>query len=593
MKILYVEDEIAHVELTERTLEDNFQGDFVLYHSASLQGALELLRSNTEIDVVLADLRLPDGSGLDLLYKIRDLPSPPAVVLVTGQGDQDVAVKALKAGAADYLVKQSDYLHRLPVVLTNAIAQNQLAREQAALRAAEQRFRILVEQMPAAVYTNLADEFHSAIYISPHIEDILGYTSEEWTKNPRFWLERVHPDDHERVLQEVHLTHITKQDLNLDYRLIDRNGRIVWVRDVAKLIQDNEGNSSYWQGILYDITGEKENEAALQRQLNELSVLQAATVAGTEEFSEDGIIEKVTKIIGRIYPEVCGILILSEDGATLTPHPSYIGADVSNWRTGYPIAEGITGKAVSLRRIIRLGDVTKDTAFIEIASGIRSELCVPILVSKRVIGVVNIESHLPDAFSENDERLIETVASSLGTALERLRLFKEEQQRSKELDTLYQTTKLLTQSLEPHVIAENLITIIEQFLAYEYCAVEVLDDVKQQVIPLAVSRKGMDPESYQKNLQPRLFQPNVGIIGWVIQNGKPARSNDVSQDARYLKILDNVHSELCVPLVSRDRAIGVINVETSEKNAYTEKDEKFAYCISRFCRHRLGKCTAL
>src|SRR5688500_11834678 len=112
MKILYVEDEIAHVELTQRTLGDNFQEEFVLYHRESMREALKLLEAEPDIDLVLTDLRLPDGSGLDLLKRIKERRPSPAVVLVTGQGDQEIAVAALKAGAADYLVKQSDYLHR-------------------------------------------------------------------------------------------------------------------------------------------------------------------------------------------------------------------------------------------------------------------------------------------------------------------------------------------------------------------------------------------------------------------------------------------------------------------------------------------------
>ena len=80
--------------------------------------ALTLLDTDPEIDLILTDLRLPDGTGLELLQKVRERSSPPAVVLVTGQGDQEVAVTALKSGAADYLVKQSDYLHRLPVVIS-------------------------------------------------------------------------------------------------------------------------------------------------------------------------------------------------------------------------------------------------------------------------------------------------------------------------------------------------------------------------------------------------------------------------------------------------------------------------------------------
>jgi DNA-binding NtrC family response regulator len=141
MKILYVEDEIPHVELTRRTLEENLTNDFTLLHRESFKNAIKLLQEEPDIDIVLTDLRLPDGSGLDLLKEIRKMSLPPAVVLVTGQGDEQVAVAALKAGASDYLVKQSDYLHRLPIVITNAVAQHKLVQEQAAKLEAEIRYQ--------------------------------------------------------------------------------------------------------------------------------------------------------------------------------------------------------------------------------------------------------------------------------------------------------------------------------------------------------------------------------------------------------------------------------------------------------------------
>ena len=576
MKILYVEDELAHVELTQRTLEDNFQDEFVLFHCESLREALNLLHADSGIDIVLADLRLPDGSGLDLLFKIQQFSSPPAVVLVTGQGDQEVAVTALKAGAADYLVKQSDYLHRLPVVITNAVAQNRLKREQAAKLEAEVKYQTLVEQTPAVVFLDKADEAESTLYISPRIEELTGYSPEQWISGTDIWLNALHPDDRNRVHAADKISHVAGEPFREEYRFIRRDGRVIWIKEDTFLIRDSDGKPLYWQGILLDITQEKENEAALQRQLLELSVLQSATAAGTESYSENEIIEKVTKIIGRIYPEVCGILILNDDGTLLTPHPSYLGANITNWQKGYPVTEGITGRAVTSGRVIRLGDVTTDPAFIQIAENMISELCIPIQVSKRVIGVINIESRKPDAFSENDEKLLETIASGLGTALERLRLFRQEQQRSKELETLYQTTKLLTQTLQPQTIAESLIAILEQFLGYEFCTVAILDENKQQLVPLAISHSGKDREAYSLNLQAiadRGFQPGIGISGWVVQNSRTVRLGDATQDTRYVEIIPGIRSELCVPLVSRGKTIGILNIETHQPDAYSQKDE--------------------
>ena len=411
----------------------------------------------------------------------------------------------------------------------------------------------------------------------------MGYTPEEWCADPRLWEDSIHPQDKPRISASDHRTYKTGERFEEEYRLIRRDGQTIWVKEDTNLISDKDGKPLYWQGILFDITQEKENEAALQRQLNELSVLQATTAAGTESYSEDEIIERVTKIIGRIYPEVCGVLTLGEDGVTLTPHPSYIGADMPDWRQSCPITEGITGRAVSLGKIIRLDDVTRESAYIEIASGIRSELCVPIRVDKRVIGVIDIESREPDAFTEKDEGLINTIASGLGTALERLRLFQQEQQRSRELETLYQTTKLLAQSLEPQTIAEYLIKILEQFLGYEYCAIGILDEQSQQIIPLALGRRGKDQDSYKNEIQSLIeqnFHPGAGIVGWVIQHMQPVRSGDISHDPRYIKVWEGVNSELCVPLISRGRAFGALNIETSKPNAYTEKDENILTALA-------------
>ena len=200
MKILYVEDEIPHVELTRRTLEENLKKEFELLHCESYKDALKIIQEEPNIDIVLSDLRLPDGSGLDLLKKISEMRLPPAVVLVTGQGDEQVAVAALKAGAADYLVKQSDYLHRLPVVITNAVAQHKLEQEQAAKLEAEIRYQSLVEQTPAVVFLDDAEEENeSTLYISPRIEELTGYSPDEWKSDDFIWENHLHPEDRERI----------------------------------------------------------------------------------------------------------------------------------------------------------------------------------------------------------------------------------------------------------------------------------------------------------------------------------------------------------------------------------------------------------
>ena len=138
---------------------------------------------------------------------------------------------------------------------------------EAALRAAELRYRRLVEQLPLAVYIDRVDAKSSNIYSSPQIESMLGYSPEEWTSNPSLFVEALHPDDRERVLEAHATTHATGEPLRIDYRLFAQDGRVVWVHDEGQIVGDGEGEGPMVvQGYLQDITARKEAEDQLRHQ---------------------------------------------------------------------------------------------------------------------------------------------------------------------------------------------------------------------------------------------------------------------------------------------------------------------------------------
>lgn len=584
MKILYVEDEIAHVLLTERVLEENLHGEFKLIHAETIEIALKLLDAEPDIDLVLTDLRLPDGTGLDLLGKIRDRTSPPAVVLVTGQGDQEVAVTALKSGAADYLVKQSDYLHRLPVVISNAIAQNRYLREQQALYRAEIRYRSLVEQITAVVFLDQINDEQTTIYMSPRIEELTGYTAEEWCADPSLWTSSIHPDDRERIVKKDIETNQSGSRFLEEYRLVRRDGTIVWVKEDTNLIRDQEGQPLYWQGILLDITKEKESEAVLQRQLEELAVLHSASLAASNALDIDKLIEQVTNIIGdTLYPDNFGILLLDEAKNTLQPHRSYRGTNPENLSAPFPITQGITGKVAQTGKPLRVGNVTREVSYLEVTNGVQSELCVPIISHGQVIGVINSESKKKNAYSEKDERLLTTIAHTLATATDKLRSFEEARQRATELEALYQASRSLAPSLEPEIIGKNLVTTMDEMLGYEFASVYLLDDQAQSLALLAVTQKARHPENLINDTS-SFFSEKIplgaGILGWVAKHGQPIRVGDVGEEPRYVAILKHIKSALCVPLIARGNVIGVLDIESTDLDAYSERDENLLTALA-------------
>ena len=130
-----------------------------------------------------------------------------------------------------------------------------------ALKEAEARYRTLVEQIPAIVYTAEFGADGHWSYVSPQIEHLLGFEPEEWVSNASLWFEQLHPDDRDRALEDERRSHSTGA-LTSEYRMIARDGTVKWFRDEAKIVAV-EGLKPFMHGVMYDITDRKAAEEEL------------------------------------------------------------------------------------------------------------------------------------------------------------------------------------------------------------------------------------------------------------------------------------------------------------------------------------------
>jgi diguanylate cyclase (GGDEF)-like protein/PAS domain S-box-containing protein len=135
-------------------------------------------------------------------------------------------------------------------------------RAEETLAEAQARYRRMVEQLPLVTYVESLDA-ESALYISPQIEELCGYTAEEWMADPHFFGKVLHPDDRDHVLGEFANTHMTGDMYDGEYRVVARDGRIVWVHDVAVRVRDDDGTPLYSQGYMVDVTARHAAEQAL------------------------------------------------------------------------------------------------------------------------------------------------------------------------------------------------------------------------------------------------------------------------------------------------------------------------------------------
>jgi PAS domain S-box-containing protein len=194
----------------------------------------------------------------------------------------------------------------------------ELKRAEQRLREVEERYRTLAEEIPAVTYIKAVDHSSQSSYVSPQMEALLGYKPEEWTSDPDQWIKIMHPADRERVLAEVARTDETGEPFRMEFRQFAKDGRVVWIRDEAVLVRDEEGNPSYWLGIQYDITKRKHSEEA--REESELRlrtvisnvpvVLFAINFAGVISLSEGrgmgALGLEPGEVVGRSISEVFG-----------------------------------------------------------------------------------------------------------------------------------------------------------------------------------------------------------------------------------------------------------------------------------------------
>jgi PAS domain S-box-containing protein len=147
----------------------------------------------------------------------------------------------------------------------NELLQAEIAeRKQAetALKNAEAKYRILVEQLPAATYIMEYGEITNPVYVSPQIESIFGFTAEEWLADPDLWVNQLYPGDRDKVLAEFNLRDKLNQPIDLDYRIVTREGRVRWIHEQSVLILDETG-PRYGHGLIFDITERKQTEEAI------------------------------------------------------------------------------------------------------------------------------------------------------------------------------------------------------------------------------------------------------------------------------------------------------------------------------------------
>ncbi len=294
IRVLLVEDDAVDRMACRRALSRNTDYEFLLSEADSGQEGLQLAHEQKP-DCVLLDYHLPDLNGLEFLAALADDTGDISipVMMLTGTDNATIAVEAMKRGARDYLIKDTEhqYLELLPAVIQRVLAERRMLMEKKLaedkLFQAEAKYRSLVETIPAIVYIAALDNTNRFLYISSRI-NTLGFSPEQWLSDPDILVAQIHPEDRARALEERANSRSTGAPLRSEYRLLTRDGTILWFRDEASVVRDESGRSLFLQGILVDITESKQTEAELWQ----------------HRYSLEGLVAKRTDELAKVNEEL-------------------------------------------------------------------------------------------------------------------------------------------------------------------------------------------------------------------------------------------------------------------------------------------------
>jgi diguanylate cyclase (GGDEF)-like protein/PAS domain S-box-containing protein len=176
----------------------------------------------------------------------------------------------------------------------------------------ERRFQTMVEHIPMIVtYMDLVEDDAlrpTPVYMSPQIEDMLGYPRDLWLEDDEQWERVLHPDDLERMLAEDQLARSALGPTTVEYRLIARDGRVVWVSETATFVTDEATGDVYWQGVMVDITARKQAQAALEASERRFTSLFEAASIGVVTLDLDGRIDEANRMLERVGGYSAGAL---------------------------------------------------------------------------------------------------------------------------------------------------------------------------------------------------------------------------------------------------------------------------------------------
>jgi len=286
----------------------------------------------------------------------------------------------------------------------------------------------------------------------------------------------------------------------------------------------------------------------------------------SETLDLDQLLAGVAGLVTRVIPcELFAILLYSERKRTLRIHYAIGHRDEIVQKLEIPLGEGITGAAALMRQPVLVGDVRSDPRYLNAMDAVRSELAVPMLArGGKLVGVIDIESTRLNAYSEYEQSLLQLIASRVAAAIDNARLYRRVERQNRTLRTLARLSQEFSSILDLDTLLARIAAAVRSLILFDSFSVLLVDE-----------QQGLLRHRFSSRYDDRSKLDNIpigkGITGSAAELRQIVRVDDALADPRYIPGHPDIRSEIAVPLIVRDRVIGVMDLESDRIGFFTEE----------------------
>lgn len=297
-------------------------------------------------------------------------------------------------------------------------------------------------------------------------------------------------------------------------------------------------------------------------------LLEVADVVNTT-LDLDTTLHRVAELVRKVIDyEIFSILLLNDKTQELRIRfqVGYV-REVAE-RIVIKVGEGVTGVAAQTREPVLVADVSKEPRYITGVPNVRSELAVPLIVKNRVIGVINLESPAPDHFTEEHKRLLMLIGSRMAVGIENARLYTRTTRQAKTLVLLNEIARELTSILNLDELLKRIAELLSRLIDYQMFSILLLD-------PSSGKLQHRFSQRFKENIHLKHDIPlGHGVVGYAAEHKQAVLLPDVRKDSRYIQLNRETKSELAVPLIYKDKVIGVLDLEHTRRGFFTDDHKR-------------------